>query len=207
MEMRAILSREVGNIEEEAWQLLGVERTTEAANELRENIYRALYYYVGVEHLHLDPPPGIDYSTPPPRLTYAQMALHCVSKCRAALSQWGFHEVWNMPYEAVSELAEASKYVGMARCDDDFHAITEYVAAESARRALSDAGRKAAQASHAKDLEKAENIKAWYRREHAQGRKGIGAAAEKAFSIFNVAYTTAYRHIAAEAKIIRGEKA
>ena len=93
-------------------------------------------------------------------------------------------EKWEAPQEAVHCLVSAGFSLGMMQ----------------ARKILpSVAGRIAAMSSHAEDREKAEAIKEWYR-ENWQTHKSMANAAEKAHTMFKVAYTTAYKHIAAEAK-------
>ncbi|TMQ76811.1 hypothetical protein [Candidatus Accumulibacter phosphatis] len=99
-------------------------------------------------------------------------------------------EEWKKPQEAVNLVAVAARGVGALK----MYKVMPIVAT-----------RRAAHARHAKDREKAEAIKAWYRENIAKYRS-MDAASLVVSDLLDVSFRTAHKHVSDEAKKLRSAR-
>jgi len=171
--VQKILSDELDRIENMAWEISGVARTSEAVEKMAAWI--------------------IEYGAPGerpkdhPLSAELESLFFTISMCRKEIDRW------LLPQIAVPLLLLANTTLAIVRSDKDMPTVADI---------MSRFGKRGAHLRHTKNREKAEAIKAWYR-ENSTKYRSMDAAAEAVADLLGVSFRTARKHVGEEARELR----
>jgi len=180
-EMQEMLSVALDEIEDQLFELTGVERTREAMEKMSERMHLAVQWLIH-HTISEGIPPGNGI---PVERDVITMCFFAVGMTRRMI------EKWEEPQEAVKCLGVAARALGSLEMQKFMPTVAKRIAAH---------------ASHAEDRETAERIKAWYRENEQHYLKRMDDAAIAVMKIEPVAFSTARKHIAVEAKKLRSAR-